>query len=178
MKCYMPVLVKFATYRDAKGKERMKVYKGDQCISNCIRYIFGESEGKQLTDVKLIGGYGVCTYDSQKAIRDFKRLQRSVRKEDGRRMYHIIISFLPDKMKKADLAYEIVEKICDKFLKGTQYLYGVHTDTGSLHAHVCINSVKITKKHNKIHFNKKEGRELLENMVIYGTEVLMNYEWI
>lgn len=159
------VIVKFAT--DENGK--VNTYTREKDIDGVVEYVC-KDKGRGEINLDYAGGNGVSLTDYKKAIRDIKKFQKKVKKDTGRRVYHLIISFAYEK--EPLTVYEIVERICGSFFADYQYIFNVHTEKKNLHAHICIGSVGISTPHRKIHFSKKEGLELLESMKDLAIELL------
>ena len=68
-------------------------------------------------------------------------MQRALKKNNGRRMYHMIISF--NTSTKNLLKVKAVSKAVAKVIYEEGYLvyYGIHTSTDNLHIHFAIDSV-------------------------------------
>lgn len=160
------VVVKFATNKDGS---KMRTYKREKDIDRVVKYVC-KDKGSGKISLDYVGGNGVSVIDYKKAIRDIKRFQKKMGKETGRRLYHLIISFAYEK--NPQIVYEVVERICDSFFFNYQYIFNVHTDSGNLHAHICIGSVGIRAPHKKIHFSKKEGAALLGEIKDLAIELL------
>ena len=62
-------------------------------------------------------------------------------KLDGRKGYHIIISWKPGECTE-EKAYQIIQEFCQEYLgENYDYVFGIHTDRKHCHGHIVFNSV-------------------------------------
>lgn len=126
-------------------------YPRDKDIKNLMKYIAGETEGKE--KVKYCGGKGISKKPDKTADRMIV-VQKYFRKTSKRRIYHWIISF-PEYVRDVNCIKIIAENVADIFFENYQVYYGVHEDTDNLHIHLAVNAVSYVDG-LKWHKNKKE----------------------
>lgn len=59
----------------------------------------------------------------------------------GRQGYHFILSFPADDSVTPELALQITNDFCEKYLSEYQCIYAAHTNTDHLHTHIVFNSI-------------------------------------
>ena len=101
-------------------------YEKDKDIQELTQYIAGEGTNKEKEEVFYIGSKGL-DQEHDKAAKQIIKMQRALKKNNGRRMYHMIISFNTS----TKIIYE----------EGYLVYYGIHTSTDNLHIHFAIDSV-------------------------------------
>lgn len=117
-----------------------KTYEKDKDIQELTQYIAGEGTNKEKEEVFYIGSKGL-DQEHDKAAKQIIKMQRALKKNNGRRMYHMIISF--NTSTKNLLKVKAVSKAVAKVIYEEGYLvyYGIHTSTDNLHIHFAIDSV-------------------------------------
>lgn len=115
-------------------------YEKDKDIQELTQYIAGEGTNKEKEEVFYIGSKGL-DQEHDKAAKQIIKMQRALKKNNGRRMYHMIISF--NTSTKNLLKVKAVSKAVAKIIYEEGYLvyYGIHTSTDNLHIHFAIDSV-------------------------------------
>lgn len=103
-----------------------------------------------------VGGRGVRP---AYAYEDFCCAQELWRKMNGRRAYHLVLSFDDlDAFVPSD-AIEIAMRFSDLFFPTYQVLFGVHTEQAHLHIHFAVNPVSL-ETGLKLHLGFEELRQL------------------
>lgn len=150
----------------AKGK-----YKNIYAIKNVLTYIWGK-EKENKTPNNIFGALGVDCKNIDLAICQFEKLQRSYRKEAGKRILHIIVSFSEQEAFTLRQYLDIGYDIANFFGKEYQVFFGLHENhKNQLHIHFAVNPVNVyTGK--KIHLQKQNIVQLKE----YVNQVILKYQ--
>jgi hypothetical protein len=129
----------------------------DNDICRLLKYTVakGRNEGKEKT--LFCNGKGVSK-DSDKAIKQMIQVQKYYKKDNHRRMYHIVVSF-PSDMTSEERIKHWAESIAEMFFERYQVYYGIHTSTDNLHIHFAVNAVSYVDG-KKWHLSKKEMKTL------------------
>lgn len=111
-------------------------------LNNTINYILNPEK----TAGGLYTGALNCFTDSALAdmVRTKEYYGKTSSKKSERLGYHIAISFSPEEKVSPETALSVVGEFAKKYL-GNEYeaVYGVHTDCGHMHGHICFNSVNL-----------------------------------
>lgn len=102
-----------------------KKYKDSYAIENLIKYTVTDKKRKK--DCRYRGGHGVYYMNAKKAAEQFRIVQRYYKKQTGKRVHHMIISFeegIDDLYAMDSLAKIIVYDI----LREYQSVYAIHED--------------------------------------------------
>lgn len=145
-----------------KGK-----YKPEYTLKNIVKYVMFENHkddrGKKHTDskVRFYGGYGVNYKDVGTIAKDMERVQKHYKKATKRRFYHISVAFrcrVP-----AEILDGVAKRLCKKYFKEYQSVYGIHESTGQPHIHICLNSVSFSSGRKfQVPYNPYNNREFQE----------------
>lgn len=108
-------------------------------VGKVCRYIM--QEGKTRDDLKF--GYG-CTPDEFDMDFDLMNMAYMKRNDPERRKYyHIKLSWAREDQVTPEDAKEMAIMFCEQTnLKGCQYAGSIHTDTGTIHAHIVVNNAR------------------------------------
>ena len=79
----------------------------------------------------------------------------------GRQGYHFVLSFPADDSVTPEMALQITNDFCDKYLSEYQCIYAAHTNTDHLHTHIVFNSVSCYSG-LKYHYSKGEWKENIQ----------------
>lgn len=151
-------------------RNKNKKYTNTPAIKNLIQYIVREKD----TDayVEYWGTRGLVK-DVNHAYKVIDRMQKYLKSNTGRRMYHIIISFT-EKIRDPKVAYIVAEAIADYLGKEHQLVYGVHLDTDNYHIHYAVNAVNYATG-KKWHKEKDEFSKWFRHIEKMAEEVLEEY---
>ncbi|MBR1851609.1 MAG: relaxase/mobilization nuclease domain-containing protein [Lachnospiraceae bacterium] len=142
-----------------KSGKRAK-YSSNRAIHNLLNYIVCEKGTDH--QVSHWGTRGL-SHDINKAVEQFIKSQKLIRKNKNRRAYHIIVSFPPD-MQDVEFVNKAADEVANYFFNDYLVLYGVHTNTDSLHFHIAINSVSYV---TGLKFHKsKQGIEQMKSDIL------------
>jgi len=138
--------------------------KMHQGIKNCINYIFNplKTEG-----FKWIGANNVILYGQNRtedAYEQFMATKNMYNKADGRQAYHYKLSFSDDDVVSPELALEITQEFCEKYLGEYEAVYSVHTNTDHIHSHIVFNSVNAMSGF-KYHYKNGDWRKYIQPIV-------------
>ena len=149
-----------------------KKYKDSYAIENLIKYTVTDKASKRACRYR--GGHGAYYMNAKKAAKQFQIIQEYYKKQTGKRVHHMIISFdngIDDLYAIDSLAKIIVYDI----LREYQSVYAIHEDTDNLHIHIVWNAVNfVTGK--KWHISRPEFSELkkyiktLANIGVQGVQ--------
>lgn len=115
-----------------------KPYKTAQDLKNLINYAV---KGKEAAD----GGYGaqgVLKGEAESMYCQMEGVKKYFRKENKRQALHYVLSFSGEEMEYIGIreALEIGYAFAGCCCLGWQVVFGIHTDTDSLHVHFIVNS--------------------------------------
>lgn len=136
-------------------------YQTEQDIENLIRYIAAEGRNAESEILLCKNGKGVSV-KANKAANQMIAVQKALKKDNGRRMYQIIVSF-PKNMREKEMIQNIAEGIAEMFFKKYQVYYGIHVSRENWHIHFAVNAVSYITG-NKWHQNKRELSDMREKM--------------
>lgn len=128
-----------------KGK-----YRNKDAVENVISYVLRLGGRKNLEQdeyykYNLYGFLGCIHHTKDGAIRDFYKLKRIYKKEDGLQIKHMIISFpvgVERRLSKKEIKM-LINKTISLFSLKYQLVWACHEDTDNFHIHLAINSVCI-----------------------------------
>lgn len=126
-------------------------YQKDRDIRNLLNYIVRDKKNGGL--IKFWDTRGTLP-NVDAACEEMIILQRFMERDNGRRMYHLILSF-DEEIKDISCVREIAVDVADYLGKNYQLLYGIHTDTKNYHIHIAMNAV-CYRSGKKWHKEKKE----------------------
>ena len=127
-------------------------YPTERDIANLICYVW------RLSMEAPWGAFGVYPLTVEEASRAFLYVQRWHGKLDGRRMFHLIVSF-PQRISMSAV-YETSKRISETIGSGYQNVWGIHTDKNNLHVHFAINAT------NYVNGRKITEEELFKHLKI------------
>ena len=128
-------------------------YGSENDMQNLLKYIAGK--GGNINKEKLLQccGKGVSSHP-KKAAMQMKAVQQAFGKENGRRMYHLIVSF-PKNMHQKAFIKQAADEVAEMFFENFQVFYGIHTAKEHWHIHYAVNAVSY-RTGKKWHQNKQE----------------------
>ena len=110
--------------------------KSQSNLYNAIDYIMKPEKTKE--QLWVGGNSGSTTQEVYRTMMDTKQAWGKL---DGRKGYHIIISWKPGECTE-EKAYQIIQEFCQEYLgENYDYVFGIHTDRKHCHGHVVFNSV-------------------------------------
>ena len=110
--------------------------KSQSNLYNAIDYIMKPEKTKE--QLWVGGNSGNTTQEVYRTMMDTKQAWGKL---DGRKGYHIIISWKPGECTE-EKAYQIIQEFCQEYLgENYDYVFGIHTDRKHCHGHVVFNSV-------------------------------------
>lgn len=136
-------------------------YQTEKDIQNLIRYIAAEGRNAESELLLCKNGKGVSV-KANKAANQMIAVQKALKKDNGRRVYHIVVSF-PKNVREKKLIQNSAEDIAEMFFKRYQVYYGIHVSRENWHIHFAVNAVSYITG-NKWHQNKRELRDMKEKM--------------
>ncbi len=143
-------------------------YKDDNTYENIVRYCLRKD--------KVLYPFccGTFNMDLETAAEEMKELAIKYKKMKGTRIRHMILVFNPEKESHIDnlSASLIAQEICLYYADmGYQLLFAVHEDKPYLHAHIIMNTVRITD-------GKKYKGDKLDyyNLIKYVKTILKDYD--
>ena len=160
------------TIRDVNGNELKKTgryYTNRNATANLIRYITRTRDHEdRAAELIGYGGLGISLFSNpEQNIREMEYVQSyyDFEKFGRRRMYHFILSYLPEETAWLnwdwELLYRITMEQCMVFYnKGHQVLFGIHYDPEKfLHVHFAVNAVSFTT-FKKFRYYKEDSIEM------------------
>lgn len=141
-------------------------YPKDEDINTLIKYIAGETEGKEKT--RYLNGRGLPK-SYKKASERIICMQQYYRKTEQRRLYHFVISF-PEEVRDANFVKIVAENVAEIFYERHQVYYGVHEDKKHLHIHFAVNAVSYVDG-RKWHQSQKEFEEMKKKIKKIAQEI-------
>ncbi len=146
-------------------KMKKKYYPEDEDMLHLVKYIAGKGKNEAGEQVAYVGAKGVSK-DCEKAVKQMITVQKAYKKNNKRRMYHLIVSF-PEEYDEW-YATECAKRIAMLFQERFQMYYALHTATDNPHVHYGINAVSF-KDGKKLHMSKKEFEAFKREVeAIYG----------
>lgn len=111
-------------------------------------------------------------------VKDFLDLQKDIRKTDGVRAKHIIVSFNDSYFDRNDILEVkiIAERIAREIFGRYQVIYGIHDDADNIHIHYAINTVSYLDG-RKWHQSKKELAQMKRKINKVCKEALEEYRY-
>lgn len=104
--------------------------KSQSNLHNAIEYILKPEKTKE--QLWVGGNAGNTTQEVYRTMMDTKQTWGKL---DGRKGYHIIISWKPGECTE-EKAYQIIQEFCQEYLgENYDYVFGIHTDRK--HCHGC-----------------------------------------
>lgn len=133
---------------------KQKKYEKDSDIQNLIKYIAGKGRNKKREKVFYVGSKGISK-EPAKATEQVINMQKILGKNEGRRVYHMIISF-PENVSNLSVVKAAGKAVAETiYEEGYLVYYGIHTSTDNLHIHFAIGAVNYLSG-KKWHRNKME----------------------
>lgn len=136
-------------------------YQTEQDIKKLIRYIAAEGRNAESELLLCKNGKGVSV-KANKAANQMIAVQKALKKDNGRRVYHIVVSF-PKNIREKGLIQNSAEDIAEMFFKKYQVYYGIHVSRENWHIHFAVNAVSYITG-NKWHQNKRELSDMKEKI--------------
>lgn len=137
-------------------------YKSAEETANLINYIISE-ERHAING--LTGGRMIITGSSEFVYEQMMEVKQYFRKECGRYMRHIIVSFsnYESQYLGANEIYKIAMQICS-FFKWNQTIFAIHQETGQIHIHIGVNTVSFLDG-SKLRFALWELKDYVNQIV-------------
>ena len=139
-----------------------KYYSKDNDIRNLMAYIAGEGREKDKQKVVYISAAGLKRKYEKAGVQIIKT-QKAFGKNQGRRVYHMIVSF-PEEVKDLQYVKHSAKAVAAEIFKRHQVFYGIHASTENLHIHFAINAVSYIDG-RKWHMNKTEFEGFREYLI-------------
>lgn len=137
-------------------------FKSPEEMNALIEYII--SEDRHVIN-GLDGGRMIITGSSEFVYEQMMEVKQYFRKECGRYMRHIIVSFSNYELQHlgANEIYKIAMQICS-FFKWYQTIFAIHQETGQIHIHIGVNTVSFLDG-NKLRFALWELKNYVNQIV-------------
>ena len=152
-----------------KGKSIGK-YKNNKDIKHLLEYVVTDKDTG--TKVKYWDCRGLVR-NIKDSVKIISSIQKYMGKDEGRRMYHFIISF-PEKVDDLNIVCIVADAIADYIGQEYQLMYGIHTNTNNLHIHIAMNSVSY-RTGLKWHKNKTEFAQWKKHVVSIAESILKDF---
>ena len=134
-------------------------YENSPAIKNLLRYVVSKKGTDEYVD--CWGTKGLLK-DINHAYKVINRMQRYLRCDNGKRMFHFVISF-PVNIKSQENVFIVADAIASYLGEEYQLVYGIHCDTDNYHIHFAMNSVSyVTGK--KWHKENHEFARWFQNL--------------
>ena len=113
-------------------------YKTGNDLRNLVNYAVKGKDGVY----NVYGAQGVLIGDADSMYRQMEEVKKYFRKESGHQAMHYILSFSGEEMEYIGVreALQIGYAFAGCCFLGWQVVFGIHTDTDSLHVHFIVNS--------------------------------------
>lgn len=140
-------------------------YKSPEEMNALIEYII--SEDRHVIN-GLTGGRMIMTGTPESVYQQMMDIKQYFKKECGRYMRHIIISFSHYELQYLGFneIYKIAIQICG-FFRWNQTIFAIHQETGQIHIHLGVNTVSYLDG-SKLRFS-------LWDLKQYVNQVISNY---
>lgn len=150
-------------------------YTSNKAIKNLLRYIVGKGNNEGKEHVRFSSAKGL-SFDYKKAASQLIITQKALGKTDGRRVYHMVVSFPEsfDENRDGKLIDLVACSVADVLFVDYQTFYAVHTSTDNLHIHFAFNAVSY-RNGKKWHKSPKEFREFREYILGAVNRTLIKY---
>ena len=140
MELYTCTLIACDKKDKTTGKSTVNHYKNESCIKNLLSYIFQADTG----GAPYVGARNIKCGTIKQMAKNIKQIQKLFKKDNGRRMYHYVLSFqLAPTPENAKTLSHIAEDILDNYFHNDQIAYGIHTNTDNLHVHFVFSAVLV-----------------------------------
>ena len=112
--------------------------------------------------------------------KDFETVQKAYnrcQKTDGRKYYHIKLSWATKDDVTPQQAKEMAMRFCEESnIKGCQYAGSIHTDTKTIHAHIVVNNVRVEdNEYGKPGYSYQATKQSRELMMDKANELAKEY---
>ena len=98
-------------------------------------------------------------------VEQFKRVKKIYHKEEGKQVFHIIVSFEKSLCFTVDEAMKMGYAIAEYWGYERQVVFAVHDDTQNIHIHMAINTVAFTNGEYKAYFPIEDIRLYVNSIV-------------
>lgn len=144
-----------------------KPYTGRKDLKNLVNYAVKGKDGT----LNAYGAQGVLVGNADGMYCQMEWIKKYFHKERGRQAMHYILSFNEKEMGYIGVgeAQQIGYAFADYCFRGWQVVFGIHTDTDSLHIHFIVNT---TSYENGCACGKGQGD--LEEMKQYADVLVWN----
>lgn len=143
--------------------------KEDGDIKRLTKYIAGSGANKEQEHVIYTGAHGI-NKEHNAAAEQFIKTQRAFGKTDGRRAYHLFVSF-EESINEPDVVVQAAKAVGAEIFQRYQVFYGIHTSTDNLHIHFAINAVSYVDG-KKWHTSRPEFQEFKESVLERVNDVM------
>lgn len=134
-------------------------YTNKDAVEKVIGYIC------KLNKPEQVGGMGVFPLYVEDMIDQFLIVKQIYHKEEGKQVFHIVISFEKSLSFTVDEAMEMGYGIAAYWGYDRQVMFAVHNDTQNMHIHMAVNTVAYTNGEYKDYFSIKDIREYVNPIV-------------
>lgn len=149
-----------------------KYCPNDKDIRNLLQYIIGKGSNKNKERVQFISARGL-SFNHEKAASQLIAIQRILKKDVGRRVYHMVVSF-PKDFDDYKVVVLIAHSIAAMLFQDYHTFYGIHTSTDNLHIHFAFNAVSY-RTGKKWHNTIKELIDFKEQILNIVNNTLIKY---
>ena len=118
----------------------------------------------------LVGGCGVFPLEEDYIIGQFNYVKDYFNKNDGKKVFHVVISVDPSLRLNEYYLMELSNLISGFFGSNRQVVYAVHNDKDNLHIHMCVNTVSFVNGDYRGFFDVKEIKEYAERCLSIVTD--------
>lgn len=144
-------------------------YPEDKDIRQLTSYIDGKGCNRDRENVIFTGSGGVKP-ECREAAGQLIKVQRAFGKDNGRRAYHMVVSF-EENFRNPDVVIQASKAIGEEIFQKYQVFYGVHSSTDNLHAHFAINAVSYMDG-KKWHMSRPELQAFKEKLLRAVNDVM------
>lgn len=134
-------------------------YTNDDAVEKVIKYIC------RLDKPKQVGGMGVFPLYVGDMIDQFLIVKQMYHKEEGKQIFHLVISFDKSLCFTVDEAMEMGYEIAAYWGYNRQVMFAVHDDTQNIHIHMAVNTVAYRNGEYKGYFPIEDIREYINPLV-------------
>lgn len=145
-----------------------KPYRMGRDLENLVGYAARGKDGA----VNVCGAQGLLLGDAGSMYRQMAEVKRYFRKEEGRQAMHYILSFSREEMGYIGVreVLQIGYAFAGYCFLGWQVVFGIHTNTDSLHIHFIVNTTSYEDGRAY-----EAGSERLKEMKEYAGVLAWNY---
>ena len=134
-------------------------YENEDAVRRVIDYIC------RLDKPEQVGGMGVFPLYVEDMVNQFLIVKQIYHKEEGKQVFHIIISFEKSLGFTVDEVMEMGYGIAAYWGYDRQVMFAVHDDTQNIHIHMAINTVAYTNGEYKAYYPIEDIIEYVKPIV-------------